>query len=62
MGDLFGAIDRPTVIYRDTPELDGEWALTCPVCGMEGDWDDFDAGGADPGCVFCNGCNVELHT
>lgn len=34
--------------------------VRCPVCGYEADIQNFDVGGADEGCLFCNNCDTEI--
>ena len=39
----------------------GNTLLRCPVCGWESCEQGWDGGGADPGCMFCLGCNTEIN-
>jgi hypothetical protein len=51
---------HPRIITTPDKDEFGDDILKCPRCGRTGSLQEFDCLGADPGCVFCNGCNEEL--
>jgi hypothetical protein len=45
-----------TTLYSDYATQ----VLRCPACNNIADLDDYDCGGADEDCVFCNNCQTEI--
>jgi hypothetical protein len=50
--------EHPKAIIHEQP--DGTEILECPGCGWKSEVDGWDVMGADPGCLFCNGCCLEV--
>lgn len=44
---------------KEDPKVE---AVSCPRCGFEGTWNQFDCLGLGQGMVICNRCNFQIDT
>jgi hypothetical protein len=40
--------------------INDECIVTCSECDHSAELDEYDVGGADEGCLFCNHCGAEV--
>lgn len=56
-GQMVRKPSRALVVGHDPA---GGAIYACPKCSHRSTIEDCDAGGAEPGCFFCNNCNAEF--